>query len=192
MNIAVIQNKIIDLRGHKVMLDSDLAAIYGVETKRLKEAVRRNRERFEGDDFMFQLSREEMAGLSRTQIATMNKSRGYNIKYAPFAFTELGVAMLSSVLHSKTAIEINRGIMRAFVALRQLLYHSSDRVSIVHNELQQFKQYIERVFSDYNDINEDTRMQLELMSEILAELQVQKKWENKPRNPIGFKVNRQP
>jgi len=107
-----IQNKIYEIRDLKVMLDFDLAELYGVETKRLKEAVKRNIERFEGDDFMFQLSNREIAEFSRTQFATMNKGRGYNIKYAPFAFTELGIAMLNSVLNSKTAIEINRRIMR--------------------------------------------------------------------------------
>ena len=120
-NLQVIQSKIYEIRGQKVMLDFDLAEMYGTETKRLKEAVRRNMDRFEGDDFMFELTKEEITELSRTQFATLNKGRGSNIKYLPFAFTELGVAMLSSVLNSKPAIEINRGIMRAFVAVRQML-----------------------------------------------------------------------
>ena len=98
---SLIQNKIYTIRNQKVLIDSDLAELYGVETKRIKEAVRRNIERFEGDDFMFQLSGSEIAELSRTQFATLNKTRGFNIKYAPFAFTELGVAMLSSVLNFK-------------------------------------------------------------------------------------------
>ena len=113
-NLQLIQSKIYEIRGQKVMLDFDLAEMYGVETKRLKEAVRRNIDRFEGDDFMFELTKKEITELSRTQFATLNKGRGSNIKYLPFAFTELGVAMLSSVLNSKPAIEINRGIMRAF------------------------------------------------------------------------------
>ncbi len=104
--LELIQSKIYEIRGQRVMLDFDLAEMYGIENKRLKEAVRRNIDRFEGDDFMFQLTKEEVTELSRTQFATMNKGRGYNIKYAPFAFGELGVAMLSSVLNSKTAIEI--------------------------------------------------------------------------------------
>lgn len=99
MELQFVQNKIHIIRNQRIMLDYDLAELYGVETKRLKEAVRRNIERFEGDDFMFQLSDNEIAELSRTQFATLNKTRGYNIKYAPFAFTELGVAMLSSVLY---------------------------------------------------------------------------------------------
>lgn len=85
--LQVIQSKIYEIRGYKVMLDFDLAEMYQVETKRLKEAVRRNMERFEGEDFMFELSKEEVIELSRSQIATLNKGRGYNFKYAPFAFT---------------------------------------------------------------------------------------------------------
>lgn len=185
--LQLIQSKIYEIRGQKVMLDFDLAEMYGLETKRLKEAVRRNIDRFEGDDFMFQLTKEEVTELSRSQFATLNKGRGYNIKYAPFAFGELGIAMLSSVLNSKTAIEINRGIMRAFVVVRQLLtYPSIDRISGLQCEIQELKEYIEDVFADYNDINDDTRMQLELINQTLAELQSQKRMIEKPRNPIGF------
>ena len=166
------------------MLDFDLAEIYGIENKYLKRAVRNNTERFEGDDFMFQLTRDE---LSRCNFSTLNKGRGSNIKYLPFAFTELGVAMLSSVLNSKTAIGINRNIMRAFLAVRQLLLNPPvDKVSELQNEMKELKQYIEDVFTDYNDINEDTRMQLELINETLAELQTKHRELNKPRNPIGY------
>ena len=115
-NLQIIQSKIYEVRGQKVMLDFDLAELYGIETRVLKQAVRRNSARFEGEDFMFELTKEE---ISRSQIVILNKGRGSNIKYAPFAFTELGVAMLSSVLNSPTAIEINRCIMLAFVAMRQ-------------------------------------------------------------------------
>ena len=89
-DLELIQSKIYEIRGQRVMLDFDLAEMYGTETKRLKQAVRRNLKRFEGEDFMFELTREE---LSRTQIVTLNKGRGNNFKYMPFAFTELGVAM---------------------------------------------------------------------------------------------------
>jgi hypothetical protein len=167
------------------MLDFDLAEMYGVETKRLKEAVRRNIKRFP-TDFMFELTKEEYSSL-RTQFATLNKRRGYNIKYAPFAFTELGVAMLSSVLNSKTAIEINRGIMRAFVAVRQLLANPPvNEVKQLQDEIKEIKEYIEEVFADYNDMHEDTRMQLSLINEALAELQTKHKYINKPRNPVGY------
>jgi hypothetical protein len=181
-----IRIKIYTIRNQKVMLDFDLAKLYGVDTKRLKEAVRRNIERFEGDDFMFQLSSIEIANLSRTQIATLNKGRGYNIKYAPFAFTELGVAMISSVLNSKTAIEVNRGIMRTFVTIRQSLTQPSGKLSDLHAKIKELKAYIEEVFTDYNDINEDTRMQIELINQSLAELHNDKKQLNKPRNKVGF------
>lgn len=165
------------------MLDFDLAEMYGTETGQLKRAVRRNIERFEGDDFMFEVTRDE---LSRCQIGILNKGRGNNIKYLPFAFTELGVAMLSSVLNSRTAIEVNRGIMRAFVAVRQLIANPINRIAQLQDELKELKNYIEEVFTDYNDINDDTRMQLELINRTLAELQAQKRLSEKPRNPIGF------
>jgi hypothetical protein len=97
MNMESIRNKIYEIRGSRVMLDFDLTEAYGIETRALKQAVRRNPKRFEGDDFMFEITKEE---ISRSQIVTLNKGRGSNIKYLPFAFTELGVAMLSSVLNS--------------------------------------------------------------------------------------------
>lgn len=100
--LELIQSKIYEIRGQKVMLDRDLAELYGIATKVLKQSVKRNIERFEGEDFMIQLTPEEISELSRSQIVTLNKGRGSNIKYAPFAFTELGVAMLSSVLNSAT------------------------------------------------------------------------------------------
>ena len=118
MELQRIQSKIYEIRNQKVMLDFDLAEMYGIETRVLKQSVRRNLKRFSGDDFMFELTKDE---LSRSQIVTLNKGRGANFKYMPFAFTELGVATLSSVLNSDTAIEVNRNIMRAFVATRQLI-----------------------------------------------------------------------
>ena len=117
-DLMIIQDKIYEIRGQKVMLDFDLADAYGIETSQLKRQVRRNIERFEDDDFMFVVTRDE---LSRCQIGTLNIKRGHNIKYLPFAFTELGVAMLSSVLTSSVAIKVNRNIMRAFVAVRRAL-----------------------------------------------------------------------
>ena len=110
VDLQLIQSKIYEIRGQRVMLDFDLAQMYGTETAQLKRAVRRNKKRFDGEDFMFEVTRDE---LSRCQIGTLNKSRGSNIKYLPFAF-----AMLSSVLNSETAIEINKGIMRAAVMIQ--------------------------------------------------------------------------
>lgn len=114
-----IERDIYLLRGHKVMLSPDLAALYGVRTKVLVQAVTRNLDRFPSD-FMFQLTREELRSL-RSQIVTLNKGRGRHSKYPPFAFTEQGVAMLSSVLRSRRAVQVNIAIMRAFVRLRELL-----------------------------------------------------------------------
>ena len=186
MELSIIQSKIYEIRGYRVMLDFDLAEIYYTETSQLKRQVRRNIERFEGDDFMFEITRDE---LSRCQIGILNKGRGSNIKYMPFAFTELGVSMLSSVLNSRTAIDANRKIMRAFVIMRQLILNPPiDKVSELQNEVRELKRYVEDVFRDNNDINEDTRIQLELINQSLAELQAKNKELDKPRNPIGFNV----
>lgn len=187
MELAVIiQSKIYEIRGQKVMLDFDLAELYGTEAKRLKASVRRNIKRFPFD-FMFELTQEEYTSL-RTKFSSLkNGGRGQHPKYLPYAFTEQGVAMLSSVLNSDTAIEVNINIMRAFVAVRQLIANPpTNQISQLQQELNNFKTYIEEVFTDYNDINEDTRLQLELFNQILAELQSQKRLSDKPRNPIGF------
>ncbi|WP_321001799.1 ORF6N domain-containing protein [Butyricimonas paravirosa] len=184
-SLQLIQSKIYEIRGQKVMLDFDLSEMYGVETSQLKRAVRRNMERFEGDDFMFEVTRDE---LSRCQFGILNKGRGSNIKYLPFAFTELGVAMLSSVLNSKPAIEINRGIMRAFVAVRQMLASPIEsRVERIETQVKELKQYMEEVLVDQNDINEDTMTQLELINQTLAELQAKNRI-LKERNRIGYKL----
>lgn len=108
MELAVIQKKIYELRGHKVMLDSDLAELYGVETKVLNQAVRRNRKRFP-EDFMFVLNYKEFVGL-RSQFVTLETGRGKHSKYLPYAFTEQGVTMLSAILNSQKAIDVNISI----------------------------------------------------------------------------------
>jgi ORF6N domain len=140
-----IERKILLVRGEKVMLDRDLAELYGVETKVLNQAVKRNLERFPSD-FMFQLSKDETALVSRSQIVTLNAEitkeplqtkeslrsqivtlkRGAHRKFRPFAFTEQGVAMLSSVLRSDRAIQVNLAIMRTFVQLRLMLSSHAD------------------------------------------------------------------
>ncbi len=139
MELEVIQNKIFEIRGHKVMLDFDLAELYNVDNKRLKEAVRRNINRFP-EDFMFELRKSEYDSL-RSQIASLKSGRGQHIKYLPFAFTEQGIAMLSSVLKSEKAIEINIAIMRTFVTIRQF--------SLSYSEL---KTRIEEIESQFPDI----------------------------------------
>jgi hypothetical protein len=183
-----IQNKIYTIRGERVMIDRDLAEIYGVETRTLNQAVKRNSERFPSD-FMFQLTDIEFQHW-KSQIVISN-AVNMGLRKKPFVFTELGVAMLSSVLNSKTAIQINMNIMRAFVAVRNMLPISSvDRISELHTELQTLKDYIEEVFTDYNDINEDTRLQIELINQSLAELHSNKKQNLKPRNKIGYLANK--
>jgi hypothetical protein len=117
--VALIESRIYLIRGQKVLLDSDLAALYEVETKALNRAVKRNRERFP-EDFMFQLTAEESRELLRYQIGTSNEGRGGR-RYRPYVFTEQGIAMLSGVLTSPRAIDVNIAIMRTFVRLRQLL-----------------------------------------------------------------------
>ena len=188
MELQTIQKKIYEIRGKQVMLDFDLAALYGVETSQLKRSVRRNIERFEGDDFMFEVTKEE---LSRCQIGTLNKGRGNNIKYLPFAFTELGVAMLSSVLHSAAAIEINRGIMRAFVSIRQYLSVTSNTIKEIEELKQRMKaleEGTEDTIAAINGLSEDTRKELDDIYLALSQLadkqkQITRKSE---RKPIGF------
>ena len=184
VDLQLIQSKIYEIRGQRVMLDFDLAQMYGTETAQLKRTVRRNKKRFDGEDFMFELNKEEFEFL-RSQFVTSNQRGG--TRYMPFAFTEQGVAMLSSILNSEVAIEINISIMRAFIAVRQLIANPPpDKHSLLQKEVKELKQYIEEIFTDQNDINEDTRMQLELINQTLAELQVHKKLSDKPRRPIGF------
>jgi hypothetical protein len=212
-DLQLIQNKIFEIRGQRIMLDRDLAAMYGVETKRLNEAVRRNAKRFEGDDFMFRLTKDETQQITlrsqtvtletpletgnlddsirlRSQNATLNKGRGQHSKYLPYAFTELGVAMLSSVLNSETAIHINREIMRAFVEFRRMatslaLPNSNADIAQLRKDFEELKLDIEDILHDQNDINESTRMQLDNITLALAELQ-SKEPRQKPRRKIGF------
>lgn len=135
-NIELITNKIHFIRNQKVMLDYDLAVLYEIETKVLKQAVRRNIIRFP-DDFMFELTEEEYKSL-RSQIVTLEKGRGKYSKYLPFAFTEQGIAMLSSILNSEKAIKINIAIMRTFVLLRNSilsLEEISKKVEDIENQL---------------------------------------------------------
>jgi hypothetical protein len=121
--VELVERRIFLIRGHKVMLDSDLATLYRVETKRVNEAARRNPARFP-DDFMFRLTSAEASSL-RSQIATSNIGRGGR-RYLPYAFTEHGVAMLSSVLNSERAVQMNILIIRAFVKLREMIATHKD------------------------------------------------------------------
>ena len=178
--LEIIQSKIYEIRGQRVMLDRDLAEMYGVETRALNQAVKRNIDRFP-EDFMFQLTDEEVQNW-KSQIV-MSNSIKMGVRRNPYAFTELGVAMFSSVLNSNIAVQINIGIMRAFVALRQMTALPKPDVE---KRIENLERYIEEIFSDQNDINEDTRVQLELINQTLAELQVQRRHLDQNRQRIGF------
>lgn len=131
---ARVESKIFFIRGRRVMLDRDLAELYEVPTKVFNQAVKRNKERFP-DDFMFQLSKEETQEFSRSQFVTLKQ--GYNVKYLPYVFTEHGVAMLSGVLNSKRAIEVNIRIIRTFIKLREILLTNKElreKIELVEKE----------------------------------------------------------
>ncbi|MEY4038711.1 MAG: hypothetical protein RIR67_1023 [Bacteroidota bacterium] len=154
----IITQKIIEIRGHKVLLDFDLAELYETETRILKQAVRRNINRFP-EDFMFELTEEEWTTL-RSQIVTLKTGRGQHSKYLPFAFTEQGVAMLSSVLNNERAIEINIAIMRSFVSLRKF--------ALTYEELTKRVTEIEQQFPDiYKALNHlmDSKQQHQMQQE---------------------------
>ncbi len=170
LEIAKIQTKIHEIRGQKVMLDFDLAQLYGTETKRLKESVRRNLNRFP-IDFMFVLTNEESKFL-RTQFASLENGRGKYSKFNPFAFTEQGVAMLSSILNSEKAIEINIFIVRAFIALKQFAMSHKELTSKLH-ELEN------KYDTKFKDVEEAL---FYLMQKDKIEI------EQKERKPIGFKI----
>jgi len=148
MQLQVIQTKIHELRGQKVMLDFDLAELYDVETKRLKEAVKRNSKRFPSD-FMFELTRDEY-NILRSQFASLEPGKGKYSKYLPYAFTEQGVAMLSGVLNSDKAIDVNISIMRAFIALKQFALTNTE----LSNKLKELEKTYNKQFKDvYEAIN---------------------------------------
>lgn len=153
--IEEIRNRIYEIRGRQVMLDKDLAELYGVEVKNLNKAVGRNLDRFP-DDFMFQLTKEEHDFL-RFQNGTIKKGRGEHSKYLPYVFTEQGIAMLSGVLRSPTAVQVNIRIMRTFVAVRQYLASLKCGNCQLESEVKRLAAYIEEILADQNEINEDTR-----------------------------------
>ncbi len=192
--ITVIQNKIYEIRGQRVMLDFDLAALYQVETRTLKQAVRRNNGRFEGEDFMFELSEEEYKLLKerlRSQIVMLETDgRGKYPKYPPFAFTEAGVAMLSSVLRSDTAIFANRAIIRAFVAMRNYIA-TTTTVTAELSEIRTKLALLERTDADNAeaicDLSEDVRKELDTIYDAIAALSVRIPIAQPPRRPIGFR-----
>ncbi|MBO5625224.1 MAG: ORF6N domain-containing protein [Prevotella sp.] len=217
-SLEPIKQKIYEIRGLRVMLDFDLASLYGVDTRVLNQAVKRNIERFP-EDFMFQLTKGEWEicksqfltnahTLSQTiqpkdncksgssnltsQIVISRFSDKTNSTWGgtrriPFAFTENGVAMLSSVLRSPLAIQVNIGIMRAFTEFRKVAASlpTHDDVAQLRKDFEELKLDIEEILHDQNDINESTRMQIDAISTALAELQ-SKEPRQKPHRRIGF------
>ena len=186
VDLQRIQSKIYEIRGHKVMIDRDLAELYQVTTGNLNKSVQRNIKRFPSD-FMFQLTKEEFDQLKTNLIFQNGISNWGGTRKLPYAFTEQGPAMLSGISNSDTAIQVNINIMRAFVAMRRLISNPPvDKNAELREEMKKLKDYMEEIFADQNDINEDTRIQLELINQTLAELQVHQKLSDKPRRPIGF------
>lgn len=186
--LQLIQSKIYELRGQKVMLDRDLAQLYNVTTSNLNKAVKRNMKRFP-DDFMFQLTQIEFDELKTNLIFQNGTSSWGGTRKLPYAFTEQGLAMLSGLLNSDVAIQVNINIMRAFVAVRQMIAANpvALRLSTLEKNFEELKQDLEEIFTDYNDINEDTRAQLDAINTTLAELQTKTK--TTPHRRIGFKTD---
>lgn len=194
-SLEPIKQKIYEIRGRRVMLDSDLADLYKVETKNLKRAVRSNIERFP-DDFMFELTKKEYDSLrckiltlktgdnvSRCNNFTSKGGRGQHSKYLPFVFTREGIAMLSGLLRSEIAIQANINIMRAFFQMQEaLLIVSNTQLQLeqIRAEIKQLRTDMNDTLADQNDINEMTRAQLEAISDALIELQ------NQGKNPLAL------
>lgn len=182
MEIAVIQNKIYEIRGQKVMLDKDLAELYQVEVRVLNQSVKRNIKRFP-PDFMFQLSEDEWGNL-KSQFVT---SSWCGTRKLPFAFTEQGLAMLSGILNSDIAISVNISIMRAFVAIRKALpqVNTNKELEELKQRVKELEESSEDTLSAINDLSEDTRRELDDIYLALTEL-AEKKKKQPERNKIGY------
>ena len=195
--IENIQHRIFDVRGHKVMLDRDLALIYGVETRTLNQAVKRNIDRFPSD-FMFRLTDIEWAAIelnvnvsSQSVMTSPNKRPKVS---PPFVFTEHGAVMLASVLRSPSAVQMSVMVTRAFIAMRQAISTmlSMDlKVEQLSHKVDQLNSYIEEILHDQNDVNqmqEQTNngiaIQIEAINDALDQLRVT---QSEPRTPIGYK-----
>lgn len=218
--IEVIKNRIYEVRGQRVMLDRDLAELYNVETKVLNQAVKRNIERFP-EDFIFQLDRKDVFLLKsqqitvneynadlrsqivtsspedtdaegptrlKSQIATSNWGGG---RYLPYAFTELGIAMLSSVLRSETAIQVNINIMRAFVAIRHAIgawQGVNLKVEQLSHKVDNLNARVDEILHEQNENNMEMAVQISALNDALDQL---RKKPSTPRKRIGFKTERQ-
>ncbi len=199
-----IQDIIYDIRGVKVMMDYDLAAIYGVETRSLNQAVKRNMERFP-PDFMFRLTENEWETVKSNSLSDSMSSQIVMTypekrpkKATPYAFTEHGAVMLASVLRSPSAVKMSVMVTRAFIAMRQALSSmlSYDlQIEQLSHKIDQLNTHVEEILHDQNDINQlqsqynsEVAIQIEVINDALDQLREKKA---KPDNPIGFKVQRQ-
>lgn len=196
-----MQDIIYDIRGVKVMLDYDLAAIYGVETRTLNQAVKRNMERFP-QDFMFRLTESEWENVKRnllvdnmpSQIVIASPNRR-NKSAPPYAFTEHGAVMLASVLRSPSAVQMSVMVTRAFIAMRQALSSmlSYDlKIEQLSHKVDQLNAHVEEILHNQNDINQlqsqfnsEVALQIEVINDALDQLREKKE---EPGNPIGFKL----
>lgn len=226
-DIEVIKHRIYEVRGMRVMLDRDLAELYGVETKVLNQAVKRNIERFP-EDFMFKLNKSEWVFL-RSQIATLKESafnadtedvdvvktslrsqivtlnddedgmssqvvmtngRGQHSKYLPYAFTELGIAMLSSVLRSETSIQVNINIMRAFVAIRHAMgawQGVNLKVEQLSHKVDNLNARVDEILHEQNENNMEMAVQISALNDALDQLREKT---STPRKRIGYKTGK--
>lgn len=214
-DVEVIRNRIYEVRGLRVMLDRDLAELYDVETRVLNQAVKRNIDRFP-EDFMFRLNKSEWTGLKSQFVISKDNVSDIDIKDVncksdslksqfvisnrggdralPYAFTELGIAMLSSVLRSETAIQVNINIMRAFVAIRHAVSAWQGvnlKVEQLSHKVDQLNNYVEEILHDQNDINrmqDETNNELSLQIEAInSALDQLREKPAKPKKRIGYK-----
>ncbi|MEG0579376.1 MAG: ORF6N domain-containing protein, partial [Niameybacter sp.] len=176
-----------------VMLDFDLAQMYEVETRALKQAVRRNQERFP-DDFMFTLSKEEHNALKISMTSQNVISNVGGTTYMPFAFTEQGVSMLSSVLKSSTAIKVNISIIRAFVAMREYITNTnlqSAEIRELRAKIEALEMNDEETLGAVNDLSEDIRKDIDNIYNAIAELSIKLPILSEPRRPLGYNIPRE-
>jgi hypothetical protein len=175
--VEAIAATILTIRGQRVILDSDLAKLYGVETRRLNEQVRRNAERFPAD-FLFQLTREEYDEVLRSQNATLKTGRGQHRKYLPYVFTEHGTLMAANVLNSERAIEVSLFVVRAFIQQRAMLATNAELAL----KLERLEKRLLVTFSMHEDRLDDHENQLEQILEAIKEMRQQH-----VHRPIGFR-----
>lgn len=190
MEHQLIQEKIYKIRGVRVMLDRDLAELYGVETKALNRAVKRNIERFP-ERFMFQLTKDEALRCQFGTLENISLERGKHMKYLPYAFTEQGVSMLSAVLRSPTAIQVSISIIDAFVAIRNYILTQtieSAEIAQLRERILELEHATEDILEGVNDLSEDMRREIETIYEAIGALSIKLPRGVGKTRKIGFKM----